>query len=92
MRVPLGIPAVARDPLNAVLRVHATNVDPAQQVIEQLLAGVAKQWELTGVTRGDHGESQLDYVLRLRSRTRRGDLLRDLRLRGEPNVTGAEFR
>ena len=27
MRVPLGIPAVARDPLNAVLRVHATNVD-----------------------------------------------------------------
>jgi hypothetical protein len=91
-RVPVGIPSAAVDPLNAVLRVHAASVEPAQAVVERLLAEVAKQWELTGITRGDQGQSQLDYVVRLRPRTRRGDLLQDLRDRGEPHVTGAEFR
>jgi uncharacterized protein DUF4956 len=92
-RIPAGIPgATAPHPLNAVLRVHATSVEPAQEVVERLLADVAKQWELTGVTLGERGESQLDYVVRLRTRTRRGDVLRDLRDRGEPHVTGVEFR
>ncbi|HZI43204.1 MAG TPA: DUF4956 domain-containing protein [Gemmatimonadaceae bacterium] len=91
-RIPVGIPTGALDPLNAVLRVHAVSVEPAQVITEQLLADVAKQWELTGVTRGDHGQSQLDYIVRLRSRTRRGELLRDLRDRGGPHVTGAEFK
>jgi hypothetical protein len=91
-RIPVGIPTGALDPLNAVLRVHAVEVDPAQKIIEGLLADVAKEWELTGVTQGDHGSSLLEYVVRLRSRTRRGELLRDLRDRGGPHVTGAEFR
>ena len=93
-RIPVGLPGAvaARNPLNAVLRVHAVSVEPAQEVVERLLGDVAKQWELTGVTRGERGESQLDYVVRLRTRTRRGDVLRDLRDRGEPYVTGAEFR
>jgi hypothetical protein len=75
-----------------MLRVHAVTVEPAQVIVERLLSDVAKEWELTGVTLGDQGQSQLDYVVRLRSRTRRGELLRDLRDRGGPNVTGAEFR
>lgn len=91
-RVPVGIAGAARDPLNAVLRVHATDADPAQGIVERLFADAAKQWELTGLTRGDQGQSQLDYVVRLRPRTRRGDLLRELRDRGSPHITGAEFR
>jgi hypothetical protein len=91
-RIPVGIPTGALDPLNALLRVHAASVEPAQAIVERLLADVAKEWELTGVTRGDQGQSQLDYLVRLRSRTRRGELLRDLRDRGGEHVTGAEFR
>jgi SRSO17 transposase len=91
-RIPVGIPRGALDPLNAVLRVHADSVEPAQAIVEGLLADVAKQWELTGVTRGDQGQSQLDYIVRLRSRARRGELLRHLRDRGVPHTTGAEFR
>jgi hypothetical protein len=88
----VGIATGALDPLNAMLRVHAVTVEPAQVIVERLLSDVAKEWELTGVTLGDQGQSQLDYVVRLRPRTRRGELLRDLRDRGGPNVTGAEFR
>jgi len=91
-RIPVGIPNGALDPLNAVLRVHTTSVDSTQATIERLLADVAKQWELTGVTRGEQGQSQLDYIVRLRPRTLRGELLRDIRDRGVPHVTGAEFR
>jgi hypothetical protein len=80
------------DPLNAALRVHASSVSAAQPAVEAVLNDAAKQWELTGVTPGEHGFSTLDYVVRLRQRTERGALLNDLRNRGTPHVVGAEYR
>ncbi len=90
----LRVPGTGRptDHLNAALRVHASNVAGAQPMVEAVLADAAKQWELTGVTPGEHGFSTLDYVVRLRQRTERGELLNDLRTRGTPHVVGAEYR
>lgn len=90
-RIP-NAPARAPDPLNAALRVHASNVAGAQPMVEAVLEDAAKQWELTGVTPGEHGFSTLDYVVRLRQKTGRGALLNDLRNRGTPHVVGAEYR
>ena len=91
-RVPVAIPPTASSSLNAILRVHTTSVEPAQAAVESVLAGAAKQWELTGVTPGDNGRSMLDYVVRLRTKTLRADVLNDLRTRGDPFVIGAEYR
>ena len=91
-RVP-GAPNRPRpDPLNTALRVHASSIVAAQPAVEAVLNDAAKQWELTGVTPGEHGFSTLDYVVRLRQRTERGALLNDLRTRGTPHVVGAEYR
>jgi len=90
-RIP-GAPGAATDPLNTVLRVHVLNPDAAQLTVAGVLARASKQWELTGVTPGTNGFSTLDYVVRLRARTVRGDLLNDLRASGRPDVVGAEFR
>jgi hypothetical protein len=92
MRVPAEVPAARLDPLNTVLRVHSTNVEPTQRHVDEVLSTAAKQWELTGVTPGANGYSMLDYVVRLRARTARPELLNDLRVRGAPYLVGAEFR
>ena len=60
--------------------------------MSELLAQASKQWELTGVTPGSNGFSTLDYVVRLRAKTARGALLNELRVNGQPDVVGAEFR
>jgi hypothetical protein len=91
-RVPVAIPPSAQSSLNAILRVHTTSVESAQGTVEEVLAGAAKQWELTGVTPGEEGRSMLDYVVRLRAKTQRADVLNDLRTRGTPHVIGAEYR
>ena len=91
LRVPGGVRAPRVDPFSTVLRVHSANLERAQAHVEQVLAGAAKQWELTGVTPGDNGYSKLDYVVRLRARTVRPELLNDLRVSGAPHVVGAEF-
>ncbi len=90
-RIP-GVPGAATDPLNTVLRVHVLNPDAAQLTVAAVLERTSKQWELTGVTPGTNGFSTLDYVVRLRTRTVRGELLNDLRASGRPDVVGAEFR
>ena len=90
-RIP-GVPGAATDPLNTVLRVHVLNPDAAQSTVAAVLERASKQWELTGVTPGTNGFSTLDYVVRLRARTVRGQLLNDLRASGQPDVVGAEFR
>ena len=90
-RVP-GTPRPVADPLNAALRVHVLNPDSAQPAVAAVLAQASKQWELTGVTPGANGFSVLDYVVRLRTRTVRGEMLNDLRASGQPDVVGAEFR
>lgn len=92
LRVPGPIRAPSIDPLTAILRIHSTSIEPTQREVESVLASAAKQWELTGVTPGANGYSMLDYVVRLRARTERPELLNDLRLRGAPHVVGAEFR
>ena len=91
-RIPGAAPRKPASPLNAVLRVHASSAEGAQPAVEAVLDDAAKQWELTGVTPGAHGFSVLDYVVRLRARTERGELLNHLRARGQPHVIGAEFR
>jgi uncharacterized protein DUF4956 len=90
-RIP-GVPGAATDPLNTLLRVHVLNPDAAQSTVAAVLGRATKQWELTGVTPGTNGFSTLDYVVRLRTRTVRGELLNDLRASGRPDVVGAEFR
>lgn len=90
-RLP-GVPSAATDPLNTVLRVHVLNPDAAQTSVAAVLARASKQWELTGVSPGTNGFSTLDYVVRLRARTVRGQLLNELRASGQPDVVGAEFR
>jgi hypothetical protein len=92
LRIPAAVPAPRSDPFSTVLRVHSASVERAQRQVEEILAGAAKQWELTGVIPGENGYSIIDYVVRLRSRTVRPDLLNDLRVRGAPDVVGAEFR
>ena len=92
LRIPTAVPAPRSDPFSTVLRVHSASVERSQRQIEEVLAAAAKQWELTGVTPGDNGYSVLDYVVRLRARTVRPELLNDLRVRGAPDVVGAEFR
>ena len=93
MRIPAtAVPAPRSDPFSTVLRVHATSVERTQRQVEEILKSAAKQWELTGVTPGENGYSMLDYVVRLRARTVRPELLNDLRVRGAPDVVGAEFR
>ncbi len=92
-RIPSpSTPRPATDPRNAALRVHAADVNGAQPMVEAVLQGAAKEWELTGVTPGQHGFSTLDYVVRLRRDTERGALLNDLRARGTPHIVGAEYR
>ena len=92
-RIPTAAaPRPTVDPLNAALRVHASDVSSAQTMVEAVLDNAAKRWELTGVTPGEHGFSTLDYVVRLRRQTGRGELLNDLRQRGRPHVVGAEYR
>ena len=90
-RIP-GMPTAAPDPLNVVLRVHVLNADAAQPAVAVVLEQASKQWELTGVTPGANGFSTLDYVVRLRARTSRGALVNELRVNGQPDVVGAEFR
>jgi hypothetical protein len=92
MRVPGAAVPRRPDPLAAVLRIHSMDVSSTQRDVESVLADAAKQWELTGVTPGANGYSMLDYVVRLRARTERPELLNDLRSRGAPYVVGAEFR
>lgn len=93
MRIPNAPASMPQsDPLNAALRVHASDAANAQSAVEAVLHEVAKRWELTGITPGEHGFSTLDYVVRLRKQTGRGELLNDLRLRGRPHVVGAEYR
>ena len=92
LRVPAAVPAPRSDPFSTVLRVHSASVERTQRQVEEILAATAKQWELTGVTPGENGYSILDYVVRLRARTVRPDLLNELRARGAPDVVGAEFR
>jgi len=92
LRIPTAVPAPRSDPFSTVLRVHSANIERAQRQVEEILAAAAKQWELTGVTPGENGYSTLDYVVRLRARTVRPELLNDLRVRGAPDVVGAEFR
>ncbi len=90
-RIP-GVSGAATDPLNTLLRVHVLNPDTAQSTVAAVLGRASKQWELTGVTPGTNGFATLDYVVRLRARTVRGELLNDLRASGRPDVVGAEFR
>lgn len=92
LRVPGGVPAPRTDPFSTVLRVHSASIERTQADVEEVLAGAAKQWELTGVTPGENGFSTLDYVVRLRARTARPELLNELRVRGAPHVVGVEFR
>jgi hypothetical protein len=91
IRVP-DTPTPALDPLSAVLRVHVLNPDSAQASVAAVLAQASKQWELTGVAPGANGFATLDYVVRLRAKTARGALLNELRVNGQPDVVGAEFR
>ena len=91
-RAPTLAGAAAADPWNARLRVHASHPDEAQTAVDGALRGTAKRWELTGITPGDYGLQQLDYVVRLRPSAARGALLNDVRARGAPHVVGAEFR
>jgi hypothetical protein len=90
-RIPLP-PGQTADPWNALLRVHATSVEEAQAAVDAVLSETAKRWELTGVSPGEHGFQQLEYVVRLRPSAARGPLLNDLRARGTPHIVGAEFR
>jgi len=92
LRIPVPADGVPADPWNAVLRVHASNSDEAQSAVESVLRESAKRWELTGITPGEHGFQQIEYVVRLKPSIARGALLNSLRARGAPNVIGAEFR
>lgn len=92
LRIPVPADGLPTDPWNAVLRVHASSADEAQSATESVLRESAKRWELTGITPGEHGFQQLEYVVRLKPSIARGTLLNTLRARGAPNVIGAEFR
>ena len=76
---------------NATLKVHTTDCNATQAVVEGLLGEHAKRWELAGVTPGEGGRTTLRYLIRVRHHER-SDLLHAVRNRGMPQVVGVEFR
>jgi len=73
------------------LRIQTLDVGASQPVVEDVLRGCAKRWELAGLTPAEDGRSTLEYLIRLR-RGARGELLNTLRERGMPQIVGVEFR
>lgn len=80
-----------RFPFNALLVVHATEIEPVQLAVEGLLVEEAKRWEL-GALMPEEGRTRLEYLVRFRKRTDRNAFLATLRARTGPQLTGVELK
>lgn len=77
---------------NAVLLVHATQLEPAQRAAEAALDDHAKRWKLAEILRAAGGRSTLEYLIRLKDDSLASALLDALKTRGAPHVVAAEFK
>ena len=79
-------------PFRAILRVHASEVEPVQLAVESVLMELAKRWELSAVLPGEFGGSTLEYLVRMRKTSSKEALFANLRARGGPQLLGVELR
>ncbi|HEV8267567.1 MAG TPA: DUF4956 domain-containing protein [Thermoanaerobaculia bacterium] len=84
--------AERRFPFRAVLRVHASELEPVQLAVESVLMELAKRWDLSAVLPGEFGGTTLEYLVRLRKTSTREALVANLRARGGPQLVGVELR
>jgi hypothetical protein len=77
---------------SAVVLVHTTQPQPAQQAVEVILEEQTKRWRLTEILPGEGGISTLEYLVRLKDEVQAGAFLDSLQRRGAPSVAAAEYR
>jgi hypothetical protein len=78
----------------AALRLCVRTSDPerTRQAIEPHLEEHLKQWHFDGAHDGENGEGTVEYLVRLRKRTKPEDLIALLRAAGGPDVEDVELR
>lgn len=81
-----------KKPYNALLLVHAAQLEPAQRSVEEVLDDRTKRWKLVEILPGEGGHSTLEYLVRMRKDVLPAALLDGLRGRGAPHVVAAEFK
>lgn len=81
-----------KKPYNALLLVHAAQLEPVQRAVEAVLDDQTKRWKLVEILPGEAGHSSLEYLVRMRKDVLPAALLNELRGRGAPHVVAAEFK
>lgn len=76
----------------AVVLVHTTAPQAAQEAVAAVLEEQTKRWRLTEILRSAEGATTLEYLVRLKDDVEAGELLEDLKRRGAPAVMAAEYR
>jgi Domain of unknown function (DUF4956) len=76
----------------AVVLVHTTQPQLAQQAVEAIFEEQTKRWRLTEILPGEGGVSTLEYLVRLKDEVEAGAFLDSLQRRGAPSVSAAEYR
>jgi hypothetical protein len=77
---------------SAVVLVHTTQPQPAQQAVEAILEEQTKRWKLTEILPGEGGISTLEYLVRLKDEVEAGAFIDSVQRRGAPSVAAAEYR
>ncbi len=89
VRVMLG-PAAKKPRFNGILSVTTDHLSEAQQRIGDVLDEMAGRWRLDEVVTNTGKPSELYYLVRLRKRTGRDDVLTAVRAKAGPTIMSAE--
>ncbi len=71
--------------------VHAAVLQPAQRLIEEVLAAMADRWELAEIQPGEGGRATLQYLVRLGGEISPTALLERVKERGAEHVVAVEY-
>jgi hypothetical protein len=89
VRLMLG-PAAKKPRFNGILSVTTDHLSEAQQRIGEVLDEMAGRWRLDEVVTNTGKPSELYYLVRLRKRTGRDDVLTAVRAKAGPTIMSAE--
>jgi uncharacterized protein DUF4956 len=89
IRLMLG-PAAKKPRFNGILSVTTDHLSEAQQRIGDVLDEMAGRWRLDEVITNTGKPSELYYLVRLRKRTGRDDVLTAVRAKAGPTIVSAE--
>lgn len=81
-----------RERLNGLLIVHAEQLVGAQALVDEILAKMAKRWELAEILPGSGTSSALEYIVRLKPGESPARLLELLQSAPGRQVLAAEYR